>query len=184
MDKHHAVCILIQIRSLRSSPSIISRFSRLVCDANRAVDDPTFIRREIQGHPLSFNQGLDEAEDLIRRCLEAREGSLGPEHPVTLSSLLSMANLHMARGRYAEAEDLYKRGVAGRKQILGPTHGQTIRATTNLATLYMKMGRWDEAEALVEPLVEVSTRELGADDMNTLDATERLGIIYKNGAPQ
>ena len=46
----------------KSCCAILARFSRLVCDANRDASDPTFIRREIDGVPLSFNQDVDEAE--------------------------------------------------------------------------------------------------------------------------
>ena len=51
--------------------AILARFSRLVCDANRAVGDGTFVRRDIQGQPLSFNAGLDDAE-VARIVAEAR----------------------------------------------------------------------------------------------------------------
>ena len=41
-------------------------FSRLVCDANRPTDEPTCIRKTLEGHALSFNQHLD-AEEIDRR---------------------------------------------------------------------------------------------------------------------
>ena len=69
----------------KSCCAILSRFSRLVCDANRDAEDPTFIRRNIEGETLSFNQNLSGAEvarrvrtyhtpyhDLIDDCLAER----------------------------------------------------------------------------------------------------------------
>jgi len=53
----------------KSCCAVLARFSRLVCDANRAIDDGTFIRRDIKGHPLSFNAGLNEAE--VARRIDA-----------------------------------------------------------------------------------------------------------------
>jgi len=44
------------------SVAVLSTFSRLVCDPNRTEVDPTWIRTEVEGHTLSFNEGLDEAE--------------------------------------------------------------------------------------------------------------------------
>ena len=39
-----------------------SRFSRLVIDPNRARDQANLVRAQVEGHPLSFNVGIDEAE--------------------------------------------------------------------------------------------------------------------------
>lgn len=49
-------------------PGVLSNYSRLVCDPNRAPIDDTFIRREVEGHTLSFNNHLDENE--IKRRVE------------------------------------------------------------------------------------------------------------------
>jgi predicted N-formylglutamate amidohydrolase len=50
----------------KSCCAVLARFSRLVCDANRDADDLTFVRRDITGVPLGFNQGVD-ASELQRR---------------------------------------------------------------------------------------------------------------------
>ena len=57
-----AAALTRELVARKNCCAILSRFSRLVCDANRASDDPTFIRKDIMGEPLSFNRGLDEAE--------------------------------------------------------------------------------------------------------------------------
>jgi predicted N-formylglutamate amidohydrolase len=41
---------------------VLSTYSRLVCDPNRDIDDPTWIRDSVEGYTLSFNQGLTDAE--------------------------------------------------------------------------------------------------------------------------
>lgn len=51
-------CILQRL----GGAGVFARFTRLVCDANRSPDDPTLIRAEVEGHPLSFNQGVSAAE--------------------------------------------------------------------------------------------------------------------------
>ncbi|MCP4809789.1 MAG: hypothetical protein GY913_25220 [Proteobacteria bacterium] len=48
--------------SLTSSSAVLARFSRLVCDANREVDDPTWILGDIEGHRLSFNRRVSPDE--------------------------------------------------------------------------------------------------------------------------
>jgi len=49
---------------IRTSGSfgVFSRFSRLVCDTNRDSEDATFIRKTVEGYPLSFNRRLDDQE--------------------------------------------------------------------------------------------------------------------------
>lgn len=42
--------------------AVLANFSRLVCDPNRAVTDETFIRPQLENHPLSFNQNIEEGE--------------------------------------------------------------------------------------------------------------------------
>ncbi len=44
------------------APAVLSRFSRLLCDANRPESAPDLCRPEVEGHPLSFNVGVDAAE--------------------------------------------------------------------------------------------------------------------------
>ena len=54
-----------------SSVAVCAEFSRLVCDANRAVEDPSFIVSEVQGHRLSFNRQIDSVERRRREALHA-----------------------------------------------------------------------------------------------------------------
>jgi len=51
------------------SQAVMARFSRLVCDPNRPPDHVDFVRTEVEGAAISFNQYLDQAE-LLRRQLE------------------------------------------------------------------------------------------------------------------
>ncbi|MEE2779929.1 MAG: N-formylglutamate amidohydrolase [Myxococcota bacterium] len=51
-----------QLVRRKSCVALLARYSRLVCDANRAPEDETYIRRSVEDVPLSFNQALDDAE--------------------------------------------------------------------------------------------------------------------------
>jgi predicted N-formylglutamate amidohydrolase len=76
---------------LTGSCAVLSRFSRLVCDPNRTPSEPSFIVEAIDGHQLSFNRDLGDAErrrrreiyfdayhDAIDRTLRARLAVGGP----------------------------------------------------------------------------------------------------------
>jgi predicted N-formylglutamate amidohydrolase len=52
-------------RALASETSccaVLSNFSRLVCDPNREASQESFVVREIDGHELTFNRGVDDQE--------------------------------------------------------------------------------------------------------------------------
>lgn len=42
--------------------AVLARFSRLVCDANREVDDPTWIRGDVEGKRVGFNRRVNGEE--------------------------------------------------------------------------------------------------------------------------
>lgn len=46
---------------LLDAPAVLGTVSRLVCDLNRPLGDPTWLREAVEGHPLSFNRGLGPA---------------------------------------------------------------------------------------------------------------------------
>lgn len=52
---------------LTRSCGVLSRYSRLVCDANRDPAESSFVVEEAEGHRLSFNRGMDAAERQRRR---------------------------------------------------------------------------------------------------------------------
>jgi predicted N-formylglutamate amidohydrolase len=57
-----AAALTRQLVSCVGGCAVLSRFSRLVCDPNRTLDDPTFVVECIDGHALSWNRQIDTAE--------------------------------------------------------------------------------------------------------------------------
>jgi predicted N-formylglutamate amidohydrolase len=62
-----AATISRELARQTDSVAILSRFSRLVCDANRPISDPTWIRETVEGHRLGFNRGITPAEQERRQ---------------------------------------------------------------------------------------------------------------------
>lgn len=50
------------------SPAVFCRYTRLLIDANRAVESPTLVLTEAEGRPIVMNQKVSEAE--LRRRIE------------------------------------------------------------------------------------------------------------------
>jgi len=57
-----------ELARLTGSGALLSRFSRLVCDPNRAPGEASFVVGEVAGHALSFNRSADAAERARRRA--------------------------------------------------------------------------------------------------------------------
>ena len=51
-----------RLSELTGAGAVLSAVSRLVCDVNRPIEDDTLILRELEGHPLTFNQDVDVDE--------------------------------------------------------------------------------------------------------------------------
>ena len=103
---------------------------------------------------------LDEAEPLLRRALEMRERSCGPDHPQVATALNNLAALLRDSNRPGEAEPLAWRGL----QILvefqlrtGHVHPHLLDFVHNYGGILEAMGktpaqveqRWSE---LIPPL--------------------------------
>jgi predicted N-formylglutamate amidohydrolase len=99
------------------SCAVLSRFSRLVCDPNRAPGEPSFVVSEIDGQVLSFNRQVDAAErerrraryfapyhQAIDRTLRVR---LAVGAPVRLCSIHSFTPLYLGRARPMEVGVLF-----------------------------------------------------------------------------
>jgi hypothetical protein len=67
----------------------------------------------------------------LERALAIHEKVLGPEHPLTATSLNNLALLC----DLAEARPLLERALAIREKVLDPEHPVTANSLTNLAHL-------------------------------------------------
>jgi predicted N-formylglutamate amidohydrolase len=57
-----AEAVARELVHLKGCCAVLARFSRLVIDANRPPDHGELIRRRVEGHALSFNDGITDAE--------------------------------------------------------------------------------------------------------------------------
>ena len=80
--------------------------------------------------------------------MEARERTLGREHPDTLQSVNNLAELLDTRGDYAHAEVLFRRALEVRERTLGKQEPRTLHSVSNLAQVLDAKGEDTAAEAL------------------------------------
>ena len=120
-----------------------------------------------------------EAEPLLRRALETREGTIGKEHPDTLGSLTNFAGLYKRQGRYDEAMPLLRRVFETCERIFGKDNPDTFMSMSNLALLYGDLGRYAEAEPLLKRALEGQERTVGKDHHDTVMSVIDLALLYQ-----
>jgi len=126
-----------------------------------------------------LNLGLyDQSGPLLEQALARRSELFGGDHPVTLSSQLSLANLYLKQGRYDEAEPLYLQTLEDSRDVLGEEHEDTLASMIGLANLYRHLARYDKAEALYVRTLEGRRRVLGDSHPSTLSAMMGLASLH------
>jgi tetratricopeptide (TPR) repeat protein len=118
------------------------------------------------------------AEPLFRLCTEHGNRMLGPDHPITLTSINSLAGIYMTQGKYDAAEPLFHQCMEGRSRTLGGEHPDTLTIINNLAGLYRTQGKYDVAEPLLQRCIEGQSRVLGGEHQDTLMSINNLALVY------
>jgi len=105
----------------------------------------------------------EEAEELIRKALHARERTLGAEHRDVAMALNNLGQLLHERGRDSEAQPLLERAVGTWEQALGPDHPQVSIGLHNLAVVHMSLGARRPAEECFQRAIDIAMRSLPPD---------------------
>ena len=61
-----------------------------------------------------------------------KEKVLGPEHPLTLTSINNLASVLYGQGKYEEAEAMHQQALEGSEKVLGPEHPLTLKIANDL----------------------------------------------------
>ena len=77
------------------------------------------------------------------------------------TSLVNLAALYDAQGRYRESEPLCKRPLAIYEKALGPDHPDVAASLSHLANLYYAQGRYRESEPLYKRALSIAEKALG-----------------------
>lgn len=115
-----------------------------------------------------------EAEDAVGAALKLREEVLGPDHPETLASRNSLAQIHLALGRLSEAAALHEETLRRRTEVLGDQHADTLASRGNLASVYLAQGRAADALRLHTETLALRQAILGTDHEDTLAAQSNV----------
>jgi tetratricopeptide (TPR) repeat protein len=123
---------------------------------------------------------LPEAETQLRRALELRQAALGNDHPDTLTTLASFAQLYWEQGKKDQVETLDRKLLPVQIRVLGPEHPDTLDTMANLAAVANAQGRFEKAVPLYLTVLAAQRRTLGEQHRQTLKTMENLGLAYTN----
>ena len=115
------------------------------------------------------------ARQLYLRSLPVFEKTMGPEHPVTATTLGNLC-IASSRSAYLDAKPLCARALSVREKVFGANHPEVARSLSDLSLLYAKEGNLARAESLIRRALRIDSSLPDAPDMPAL--VNNLGFLY------
>ena len=120
----------------------------------------------------------DDGARIAEAALEARERTLGKDHPETLGSLYTLAEHYYSIPDYAKAEPLLVRALEAKDRTLGKEHAETLVTVTNLASLYAAIAQVEKAVPLYLRMLDATERTSRVQHRVTLNIVNDLAEYY------
>jgi serine/threonine-protein kinase len=125
---------------------------------------------------------FSQAQTLFARALDLQRRVLGPNDPLTLTSLSRLAVVLTEEGNYPDGEKLQREAFVARTRVLGPEHPDTINSMARLATILNLLGQNAEAVKMKREAFALSRRVSGAEDPETLKmANSFAAVLWQQG---
>jgi hypothetical protein len=91
---------------------------------------------------------MTEAAKMHEKVLAKGKVILGDDHPNTLTSMHSLAEMYRQQGKMTGAAKIHEEVLAKRKMILGDDHPDTLTSMHNLAVTYRAQRKTGEVVRL------------------------------------
>ncbi|MGW2397463.1 FxSxx-COOH system tetratricopeptide repeat protein [Kitasatospora sp. NPDC001664] len=128
-----------------------------------------------------FDQGdTRHATDYLERAYHARTRLLGDDHPHSVISRNSLAEIHLSLGDFRHSIRLSEQNLDILTRSLGASHPDTLSVLNNLGQAYESMGDFTHAVPLLERALAISVQTLGDDHPDTL--VSRSNLASANGS--
>jgi len=119
------------------------------------------------------------AVPLFTRALAVREQAQGASHPAVASTVIRLAEAHVAMEELDTAVGLVEKALKIRSVCLGPEHIDMACTHELAATLYRRCGNLDQALAHFVRACDVVEKTLGPKDRNVAPRLQKLAEMYK-----
>ncbi|KAB8219792.1 hypothetical protein BDV33DRAFT_204096 [Aspergillus novoparasiticus] len=120
-----------------------------------------------------------EARRAFSTVTDFYKTSLGIEHPVTLSTQATLAQVYLRQGEWSKAEYLNMQTLDSLKKVVGFESMVTLTSMTVHVSIYCAQERWTEAEKLELQTLKFYERALGTKHPQTLMNKSYLALIYR-----
>jgi tetratricopeptide (TPR) repeat protein len=120
-----------------------------------------------------------QALTLHTQVLDGRRQILGDDHPDTLRSVNSVAELRRKVGNIHGAHNLHEQVLDARKRVLGEDHPDTLHSMNELAGVRRALSDLQGSHDLVEEAFLTRHRVLGEDHPDTLWSMHGLATISR-----
>jgi serine/threonine protein kinase len=157
------LCMAFGLRRYNSDVANARRQGALIDHSYMMTTDASLAAYRESGHS-------DEAIELYQRALVDQQHTLGPDHPDTLATRVSIAREMAACGDHAGAEDEFRAVFAARQRTLGLDHPYTLIAWFGIAQQMAARGEHAGAEDEFRAVLVARQRTLGLDHPDTLIA--------------
>ncbi len=123
-------------------------------------------------------QQPDAYESLIMNEYEKRKSTLGPDHPLTLETLSSIANSFIFNENYAQAEEIHREVLQKREKVLGPNHPDTAQSLYQLSKIARYKDQLKDAEAYICRAINIQVEIEGKNNLEYALYMEQLAYIF------
>jgi len=120
-----------------------------------------------------------QAEPLLGRAVDIRQRVFGPNDPVTLDAMSSLALLLHRQGREAEAEKLQREILQTERQVLGPHDPKTVASMYQLSQILGERGQSADAEKLQREVLALEQQIHGPESQQAIKAEGNLAFTLQ-----
>lgn len=120
----------------------------------------------------------EKGESYYQRMIAVDTNALGPNHPSLANDLTGLAQLYIARQRYAEAEPLLIRALPIYEKTYGADTLLTINTRATLASVEFHLGKVEQAAELYRTALNSGQSALGPNSLETARILNDLAYLY------
>ena len=111
---------------------------------------------------------------MLTETLTRERRVLGPENPLTMTTMANLGRVYLAEGQLDQAKPLLEQAHAIGERVLGPTHLRTLRALDSLGRVHLQQKNFNEAAAAFRQSLELRRKD-APDGWETASVSSWLG---------
>ena len=126
------------------------------------------------------NGRWNDAHQKALEAFEIRHEILGSEHPLTLTSMYSVAQFLFAQSKFQAADFLFQQHLNLAERILNPAHRETLKSMTFIASIkFYYKGQFKNDEESYRRVLALRKEVLGLNHPDTITSMANLGLMLR-----